>query len=92
MDSLAAVLPGYRDDLLHVEIGIRTLAIERVGDIRAAQMTRGTIVLTVDRHGLYPHITGGTRYANSDFATVGDQQSADRSPGGGEVATESRSI
>ena len=50
---------------------------EGVGEIRAAQMARGIIVLAIYGDGLYSHLMGGAGYANGDFATVGDQQSAD---------------
>ena len=76
MNCIRTRLQGDRQDLLTVQIRRRRIvATEGQGLVGLACMRRGHILIGVNRDRRNAHIGGRAAHAQSDFATVGDEDS-----------------
>jgi hypothetical protein len=78
MDRIHAMLDGNRDDRIDIQISFDRLApfrvADKVGFIRFEAMKREPIFVGKDRYRGQPKLGGGTQNADSDFASIGDEQ------------------
>ena len=76
MNGLTAGLFGQLHNPPGVKIGGRTGSAQRLGFIGLAGMQRLGVVLGKHGHGPQPQFGGGPRNTNGDFASIGDQKTA----------------
>ena len=79
MDRVDAGFPGDADDVRNIEVGgdrLLTLA-DQVALVGLEPVQRETILVSVDRHGANAHFGRRTHHADTDFATVGNEELLD---------------
>ena len=76
MNGLTAGLFGQLHNPTGIEIGGRTAPAQRKGFIGLAGMQRLGVVVGKHGHGPQPQFGGGARNTNGDFASIGDQKTA----------------